>query len=60
MYIIIVDTKEDWGHLTIIHENGQEYPKEFPDFSSAEEFFKNSKLSVFPVRFIEWEDDNGQ
>lgn len=53
MYIIIVDTRADWGHLTVINEADQYYPKEFPDFHSAEEWFKNSRLNVFPVRFLD-------
>ena len=52
MYIIIVDTREDWGHLTIINDEDKDYPKEFHDFNSAEEWFLNSNLSVFPVRFL--------
>lgn len=60
MYIIIVDTKAEWGHLTVIHEESHEYPKEFPDFHSAEEWFKNSRLSVFPARFIDWDGNEDE
>lgn len=57
MYIIIVDTRADWGHLTIINEADQSYPKLFPDFHSAEEWFLNSRLNVFPVRFLDLDRD---
>ncbi len=57
MYIIIVDTRADWGHLTIINEADKSYPKEFPNFKSAEEWFLSSRLSVFPVIYMDLDGD---
>lgn len=60
MYIIIVDTREDWGHLTVINEADQDYPKQFPTFESAEEWFRSSRLIVFPVLYVNLDETDDE
>jgi len=56
MYIIIVNTKEDWGYYTVIN-NDQGYPIDFPDYYSAEQYYINTSFANhFSVRYVNMED----
>ncbi len=56
MYIIIVDTKEDWGHYTLI-TNDDGYPMEFFDYETAELWFMRSHFeSYFSVKYVNMDE----
>jgi len=56
MYIVIVDTKEDWGHYTILTDEFGTV-EDFPDYESSEKRFLESRLAdYFSVRYVNMDE----